>query len=724
MLSERHGAGPPPVFVSTVPAPRGERRLALAIVLASLAGFIVAVPFVRVPLARSPAFIPGYEAALEINDLITAVLLFGQFTRLRSRAVLALACGYLFDALMIIPHAMTFPGVFSPTGLLGAGEQTTAWLYTFWHGGFPLFVIAYAILRRWEGNFGPLRARIGPTAAASIAGIVALAGICTLLTTAGHDFLPIVMRGGDYSLIITKGISPTTWTLSLVALIAVWRLRPPTVLDLWLMVVMSAWLFDVALSGLIGSARYDLGFYAGRIYGLLAASFVLMILLLESQRLYGRLADALEIAEAYNAELERSREDLARAQRMEAIGQLTGGIAHDFNNLLTVVIGNLDAAIEHVGRAQAGPEQVSPEQVSPEQVANEQLGNEQLGNEQVGGDRALAGILAAAMRGAQRGARITSQLLATGRRQLLAPEALDVRATVGAMSEMLRSALTSGIALNIAVPPDLPEAIADAAQLEVAVLNLIVNSRDAIGNGGTITVTAGKVELSATAAGRLEVDDGRYVVVRVTDTGSGMTQDVAARAFEPFFTTKGLASNSGLGLSQVYGFARQSGGTCTIESAPGRGTTVSIYLPVAREAATAASIGADDAAAPERFADDRFGARIMVVEDDADVRRYLVDFLSRVGFDVVEANNGDDALAKLGQAGRIDVLCTDIVMPGGLTGYDVARLALAIRPELKVIFMSGYSDQAGTAANGNSPFLAKPFRGNELVDMVRSVIGR
>jgi polar amino acid transport system substrate-binding protein len=689
MLRERHGAGAPHVFVSTVTAQRGERRLALAIVLISLAGFAAAVPYVRVPLARLPAFIPGYEAALEVNDVITAVLLFGQFARLRSRALLALACGYLFDALMIIPHAMTFPGVFSPTGLLGAREQTTAWLYMFWHGGFPLFVIAYAILRKREGNVATLRGNTGLATVASMAGVAALAALCTLLATAGHDFLPTLMRGSDYSLAVARGIGPSVWAISLVALIAVWRLRPWTVLDLWLLVVMSAWLLDLALSAVIGSSRYDLGFYAGRTYGLLAASFVLIILLLESYRLYGRLADALATAEAYNAELERSREDLARAQRMEAVGQLTGGIAHDFNNLLTVVIGNLGTAIE-----------------------------------QVGSDTVLGGMLAAAMRGAQRGARITSQLLATGRRQHLAPEALDVEATIGAMSELLRSALTSGIALNFAVPPGLRRAVADAAQLEVAILNLIVNSRDAIGNGGTITVAASEVELTATAAIRLEVDTGRYVVIAVTDTGTGMTADVAARAFEPFFTTKGLASNSGLGLSQVYGFARQSGGSCAIESEPGRGTTVSIYLPVSRAATKVVAISSDSASAGERRADDRFCARIMVVEDDADVRDYIVAFLERVGFQVVEANDGNEALAKLGEAGRIDVLCTDIVMPGGLTGYDVARQALAIQPDLKVIFMSGYADKAGTPANGNSPFLAKPFRGNELVDMVRSAIGR
>ncbi len=184
-------------FLSTVVAGRDERRLALVVVLISALGFAAALPFVRVPLAKVPAFIPSFESALLINDLITAVLLFGQFTQMRSRALLALACGYLFDALMIIPHALTFPGVFSPTGLLDAGEQTTAWLYVFWHGGFPIFVLAYA----WFGGRGAtmdlLRGHARTATAYAIGGVIVVAGALTLLVTAGHDLLPVVMRGGD-----------------------------------------------------------------------------------------------------------------------------------------------------------------------------------------------------------------------------------------------------------------------------------------------------------------------------------------------------------------------------------------------------------------------------------------------------------------------------------------------------------------------------------------------
>ena len=234
---------------------------------------------------------------MAINDFITAILLFGQFTRLRSRALLALASGYLFDAFIIVPHALTFPGVFSPTGLLAAGEQTTAWLYVFWHGGFPLFVLAYALCRNREATRGPLRANVTMAMALAIASAAAAVLAFTLLATAGMDLLPVVMRGNDYSLLVSTGVAPAVWMLSLIALIALWQRRQRSVLDLWLMVVMSVWLLDVALSAMIGSTRFDLGFYAGRTYGLMAASFVLAVLLLETNALHGRLANAQALAD-------------------------------------------------------------------------------------------------------------------------------------------------------------------------------------------------------------------------------------------------------------------------------------------------------------------------------------------------------------------------------------------------------------------------------------------
>ncbi len=280
-----------PVFLSTLPAGRGERRLALAVVLGSVVVFLAVAPFATVPLAQVWAFLPIYESALVINDLITAVMLFGQFRILRSRALLVLASGYLFTAFIAVSHALTFPGLFSPTGLLGAGPQSTAWLYMFWHSGFPLVVIAYASLTEEGRETAPPRAPV--VVLSSIAAVLAAVVGLTLLATAGQDSLPAIMQGHHYTPAMITVVS-SVWVLSLLALLVLWRRRPHSVLDLWLMVVMCAWLFDIALAAVLNAGRFDLGFYAGRIYGLLAASFVLLMLLLENSMLYARLVEAHE----------------------------------------------------------------------------------------------------------------------------------------------------------------------------------------------------------------------------------------------------------------------------------------------------------------------------------------------------------------------------------------------------------------------------------------------
>ena len=279
-------------FLSTELAGRREVRFARAAVLVSVAIFLVAAPFATMQLAQVPAFIPTYESALAICDLITAILLFGQFSHLRWRALFVLASGYLFAACITVAHLLTFPGVFSPTGLLGAGPQSTAWMYTFWHGGFPLVVIAYALLKHEGpeaiGTSGPPRGNATVAILSSVAAVLAVVCGLTLFATAGHEFLPAIMQGSRIGALGHIVLS-SAWVLSLVALVVLWRRRPHTVLDMWLMVVMCAWLFDIALSAVLNAARYDLGFYVGRIYGLLAASFLLAVLLIENGKCYARL---------------------------------------------------------------------------------------------------------------------------------------------------------------------------------------------------------------------------------------------------------------------------------------------------------------------------------------------------------------------------------------------------------------------------------------------------
>ncbi len=253
-------------------------------------------PAARVPLPQITAFVPAYEAALSISDLLTSVLLFGQFARSGLKSLLVLACAYLLNVFLIVPHALSFPGVFAPNGVIGGGVQTTAWLYSFWHGGFALLVLVYALLANLDGRTSRVRnIPAGILVAVLLTGVAA--GVLTLLATAGHDLLTPIINGADYSMLVKKGVSPTICLVSLAALILLWRRRNTSALDLWLFVVMSAWLCDVALSAVVGSSRYDLGWYGGRSFGLVAASFLLVILLLELNRLYGGLAEALEVAE-------------------------------------------------------------------------------------------------------------------------------------------------------------------------------------------------------------------------------------------------------------------------------------------------------------------------------------------------------------------------------------------------------------------------------------------
>ena len=305
-------------FLSTAPVRPADRRLAFAVIAVSALIFACAAPFAGAPLPKVPAFIPSYEAALAINDLITAVLLFEQFAKLRSSAVCALASGYLFTALMAVAHALTFPDLFAPGGLFDAGPDSTAWLYVFWHGGFPLAVIAYALGKDRDAasirHVGSVRTMFLVALAAVVAAVVGL----TALATAGKAMLPAIMAGNHNTLALTIAVG-SVWTLSLAALaVLVWR-RPYSILDLWLMVVMSAWLFDVALSSILNGGRFDLGFYAGRVYGLLAASFVLAALLLETGWLHDRLTAArAQLADRARDLERRVRERTEELQRSNA----------------------------------------------------------------------------------------------------------------------------------------------------------------------------------------------------------------------------------------------------------------------------------------------------------------------------------------------------------------------------------------------------------------------
>ena len=378
---------------------------------------------------------------------------------------------------------------------------------------------------------------------------------------------------------------------------------------------------------------------------------------------------------------------LQQAQKMEMVGQLSGGIAHDFNNLLTVIVGNA----EHL---------------------SEQL-KSRLDLRQLADDICQAG---------ERGAELARRLLAFSRRQLLRPRAIDCHELIASTCKLLKRTLRENIEVTTAFNIDAIFAFADSSQLESAVLNLALNAQDAMAAGGRLTISTGIASLDDDDQGvHPDIESGEYAMIAVTDNGEGMTSDVAARAFEPFFTTKEVGKGSGLGLSMVYGFVKQSNGHVSIYSEPGLGTTVRIYLPNVTPNASRSSSqpAADEEALP------RGNETILVVEDDPFVRSSVILRVESLGYKVVLAVDGREAVMKLRTNPEIDMLFTDIVMPGGMSGWEVAELAQQMRPGLPTVFTSGYALEA-LVDQGRAPMksivLTKPYRKAELAHRLREAL--
>ncbi|MFB9268223.1 PAS domain S-box protein [Bradyrhizobium erythrophlei] len=917
------------IFLSTLPASRSERTTAVAVVAISAVLFAIAVPFAGTQLAPVPAFVASYQSALAINDILTAVLLFSQFSVLRSRALLMLASGYLFTAGAAVTHALTFPGLFAPSGLLGAGPQTTVWLYMIWHGVFPLLVLGYALSKGKDGGVKVPASTTGAILASVVAVVIALAAFAWLVTE-HHDALPVLLSGGHYTLTMI-GVVSTILCLCLGALAVLFFRRPHSVLDVWIMVVLCAWLFDIALSAMLNAARFDLGFYLGRLYGLCAASFVLTVLLIdnfalqaemsrllglarreaatarnhhaERERLFsavvesssdaiiaqaldgtitawnraaeqlfgysageavgqsidiivaperraevrdilervgrgekiehyettrlhrsGRAVDvslsvsplhsatgqivgasktARDITESKHArralsqeieerrrvfetsqdlilvtdtkgtfvqvspssaailgyqptemighsavefiypdDLENTRNEMRaarrghqmrnfetryvhkdghvvtltwmgtwsepvrrhffigrdltekqaaeaqfrQAQKMDAVGQLTGGIAHDFNNILTVITGTIGILAEAVADR-------------PDLIAVARLIDE----------------------AAERGANLTKHLLAFARKQPLQPIEVDVNRLVLEAAKLLRPTLGEHIEITPMLADDAWTAMVDPNQLTTAVLNLALNARDAMPDGGKLALETRNVYLDE---GYAELNDevtvGHYVMIAVSDSGTGIPANLMERVFDPFFTTKEVGKGTGLGLSMVFGFVKQSGGHIKIYSEESHGTSVKIYLPratgvgqTAAEATASADVGGGD-------------ELILVVEDDALVRQYVVTQIASLGYGTLEAANAAEALQVIDDNAGIDLLFTDVIMPGAMNGRQLVDEALKRRPALKTLFTSGYTENAivhhGRLDTGVL-LLAKPYRKSELARMLRTALG-
>lgn len=378
-------------------------------------------------------------------------------------------------------------------------------------------------------------------------------------------------------------------------------------------------------------------------------------------------------------------EQLRQAQKMEAVGQLTGGVAHEFNNLLMVVVGNLELTLHGAT------------------------------------DENTRQFATAAMDGAMRGAELTKQLLAFSRKQVLNVTHVDLNDLVANMQTMLQRTLGEVISVRTDLANETCPVLVDAGQVEATLLNLSLNARDAMPQGGDITVSTANMTLDLNeVSDHPDVAPGDYAVLELADTGAGMNAEVLERVFDPFFTTKDVGQGTGLGLSMVHGFVEQSGGFVEIESKVGEGTKVRIFLPRVR-----ADVNDQESALHGAASEVGLGANVLVVEDDRDVRELVVQLLTQLGCNTIEAEDGETALARMQDHANLDVLFTDVVLPGGISGGDIAQTASELFPDLKLILTSGYPDgeiRDITDQGDRWNFIRKPYRKKELADMFAKVL--
>jgi len=400
------------------------------------------------------------------------------------------------------------------------------------------------------------------------------------------------------------------------------------------------------------------------------------------------LEKANEDLKSQMTERERVEASLRQSQKMEAVGQLTGGLAHDFNNLLTGISGSLELTRARLSQGKAD---------------------------------SVDRYITTAQEAVKRAAALTHRLLAFSRRQALEPKPTNVNRLVTGMEELIRRTVGPSIHVEVVGAGGLWSTLVDSNQLENALLNLCLNARDAMPQGGRLTIETANRWLDARGARDLDIAPGQYISLCVTDTGTGMEADVAAHAFDPFFTTKPLGQGTGLGLSMIYGFARQSGGQIRIYSEVGKGTTMCLYLPRHYDDPSF-NDAADFPEASESLGD---GEIVLVIDDEPSIRMLITDVLSDTGYSVLEASDGPAGLRVLQSAARIDLLITDVGLPGGMNGRQVADAARTLRPDLKVLFITGYAENA-LMGNGHLEkgmhVLAKPFEVERLATKIRELI--
>ncbi|HET9205490.1 MAG TPA: response regulator [Burkholderiaceae bacterium] len=691
-------------WLANAPAGRGEQRLALWTVAVSAGLFVVAALWAKLQLPQVWAFIPIYESALILSDIFTAVLLFGQCRIARSRALLLLAGGYVFTAAATTAHALTFPGLFSPSGLLGASPQTTAWIYMFWHGGFPLMVIAYALMRDRpveSARANGLAKQVSVTCVLAVGAAVAF----TAWATAGP--LPPIMEGNRYTPAMLTVVS-LVWATSLLALATLWwRRRPFTVLDLWLAVVMCAWLFDIGLSAVLNGGRFDLGFYSGRLYGLLAANFVLARLLLENGVMHAELLNAhavekgraaqlqllMQQLQATNAQLSDTNKELEEQSRFKS--EFLANMSHELRTPLNAVIGFSEMLKDGMAGVMTDRQRTFA------------------GHIYKGGHHLLALINDILDLSKIEAGKVDIQL-----------ERVPIEATVTeALTMVGELARNRNVRVVPAVDAGLGMLQADRRRLKQIVLNLVANAVKFTPGGGQVVVHVGAVDRAQAESAlpgpgegvRMPLaasDADRFIQISVRDTGIGIALDDIQKLFKPFTQISNTVTRSvegtGLGLVMVHRLAALHGGTVAVNSEPGQGSCFTVWLPW-REDGAVATVPRPPAKAPATQ------ALALVIEDNHEARLLLTAQLESLGFAVRHVPTGEAAL-EMAQAITPDLITLDILLPG-MDGWEfLARLKTVPHwAEVPVVVVSVVADSSKGFSLGAALVLQKPIERDALL---------